>query len=247
MFRPSVRRKEPADQAPRTAPARQGRRRRSPVFWRWSSCPARPLSEKLTSGPLPDKDTVRLALQLVDGLAAAHAEGVVHRDLKPANIKITPDGRVKILDFGLAKAVGPAAGAATTQTASEVQHVAGTLPYMAPEQLRGEAVTPAPTSMPWVWCSSRWRPDATALRGARIALGGTIMAVPDPELLTRITANPDIFGGKPTVRGMRIPADIVLGLLAQGISQEEILDDYPDLELDDNPRLHCLRARGHCE
>ena len=59
------------------------------------------------------------------------------------------------------------------------------------------------------------------------------MAVPDPELLTRITANPDIFGGKPTVRGMRIPADLVLGLLAQGISQEEILDDYPDLELDD--------------
>ena len=102
--------------------------------------PGQTLSDKLASGALPDKDTVRLALQLVDGLAAAHAEGVVHRDLKPANIKITPDGRVKILDFGLAKAVGPAAGAATTQTASELNHVAGTLPYMAPEQLRGEAV-----------------------------------------------------------------------------------------------------------
>lgn len=59
------------------------------------------------------------------------------------------------------------------------------------------------------------------------------MPVPDPELLNRITSNPEIFGGKPIVRGMRIPADLILSLLAQGVSQEEILDDYPDLEPDD--------------
>ena len=59
------------------------------------------------------------------------------------------------------------------------------------------------------------------------------MPVPDPELLNRITSNPEIFGGKPIVRGMRIPADLILSLLAQGVNQEEILDDYPDLEPDD--------------
>lgn len=59
------------------------------------------------------------------------------------------------------------------------------------------------------------------------------MPTPDPELLKRITANPEIFGGKPIVRGMRIPADLILSLLAQGVTNEEILEDYPDLEPDD--------------
>lgn len=53
------------------------------------------------------------------------------------------------------------------------------------------------------------------------------------ELLSRITAHPDIFGGKPVVRGMRISVELILSLLAQGVSQKDILDDYPDLELDD--------------
>lgn len=55
----------------------------------------------------------------------------------------------------------------------------------------------------------------------------------DTDLLKRITANREIFGGKPIVRGMRIPVDLILSLLAQGVSNEEILDDYPDLEPDD--------------
>lgn len=59
------------------------------------------------------------------------------------------------------------------------------------------------------------------------------MPAADPELLKRITANREIFGGKPIVRGMRIPVDLILSLLAQGVSNEEILDDYPDLEADD--------------
>lgn len=53
------------------------------------------------------------------------------------------------------------------------------------------------------------------------------------QLLERITANAEIFGGKPIIRGMRIPVDLILGLLAQGVGQAEILDDYPDLEVDD--------------
>ena len=59
------------------------------------------------------------------------------------------------------------------------------------------------------------------------------LPAPDPELLNRITADPEILGGKPIVRGMRIPADLVLSLLAQGVSQEEILEDYPELEPED--------------
>ncbi len=97
------------------------------------------LSEKVAAGPLPEKEVLRLGMQLAEGLAAAHEQGVIHRDLKPGNVRVTADGRVKILDFGLAKLVGPFSGTESTQSLGESQAVAGTLPYMAPEQLRGQA------------------------------------------------------------------------------------------------------------
>ena len=100
--------------------------------------PGQTLTERVASGPLPEKEIAQLGTALVDGLAAAHAQGLVHRDLKPGNVRITPDGLLKILDFGLARTIGPVGESALTQTASELQGVAGTLPYMAPEQLRGE-------------------------------------------------------------------------------------------------------------
>ncbi len=98
------------------------------------------LDDKLASGPLPEKEVIPIGLQLADGLGAAHREGVIHRDLKPGNLRLTPEGRLKILDFGLAKRVDPADQATVTQSFSEQRGPAGTLAYMAPEQLRGEKV-----------------------------------------------------------------------------------------------------------
>jgi len=96
------------------------------------------LSEKLAAGPLPEKKVVALGIQLAEGLSAAHERGVVHCDLKPGNLRVTSDERLKILDFGLAKLRLTATPTATTVSLTETQTMAGTLPYMAPEQLRGE-------------------------------------------------------------------------------------------------------------
>ena len=98
------------------------------------------LSDRLCAGPLPEKDVLRLGLQLADGIAAAHEHGVIHRDLKPGNLRVTPDGWLKILDFGLARAINPASENNATQTATQTTDVEGTLRYMAPEQLRGQTI-----------------------------------------------------------------------------------------------------------
>ncbi|PYU03989.1 MAG: hypothetical protein DMG34_11670 [Acidobacteria bacterium] len=91
--------------------------------------------DKVRSGPLPEKEVLLLGVQLLDGLRAAHAEGIIHRDLKPGNLRETLDGRVKILDFGLARTLQ--SDLDVTQSLATTG-VVGTLPYMAPEQLRGE-------------------------------------------------------------------------------------------------------------
>jgi len=97
------------------------------------------LDERLATGSLSPKDVVRLGTQLAQGLSAAHEQGIVHRDLKPANLRLTPDGRLKILDFGLAQLISKDSDLETTLTLTQSGAVTGTLPYMAPEQLRGEA------------------------------------------------------------------------------------------------------------
>ena len=98
------------------------------------------LKDKLASGPLPEKEVLRLGTQLSDGLAAAHEHGVVHRDLKPGNLRLTSDGRLKILDFGLAKLRQPLTETAVTESSLQTHSISGTLPYMAPEQLSREKV-----------------------------------------------------------------------------------------------------------
>src|SRR5262245_21754229 len=98
------------------------------------------LAEHLRSGVLPLSETLKIARQVADGLEAAHVLGIVHRDVKPSNIKITPEGRVKILDFGLARFESDAnrSQAEAATTALEVTRVAGTPGYMSPEQARGQ-------------------------------------------------------------------------------------------------------------
>jgi serine/threonine protein kinase/Tol biopolymer transport system component len=103
--------------------------------------PGRTLEERIARSPPPVDEALGLATQIAEALEAAHAKGVVHRDLKPANIKVTPDGRAKVLDFGLAKLIAPPASAdapsTVTTLGTEVGTVLGTAPYMAPEQARG--------------------------------------------------------------------------------------------------------------
>lgn len=101
--------------------------------------PGTSLSERVGAG-LPEKEVLRLGVQLLEGLAAAHEARVVHRDLKPGNLSVTPDGRLKILDFGLAALVRPQTEESASTGSLSDGMVAGTPPYMSPEQLRGESV-----------------------------------------------------------------------------------------------------------
>jgi serine/threonine protein kinase len=109
------------------------------------------LAARLRRGAIPIDEAVAIARQLVDALEEAHEKGIVHRDLKPANVKVTPEGKVKVLDFGLAKAwSGDASGAPSSSDLSQSPTLAhtgtaaglilGTAAYMSPEQARGKAV-----------------------------------------------------------------------------------------------------------
>jgi serine/threonine-protein kinase len=96
------------------------------------------LADRVKTGPLPEMEISDLGVQIADALEEAHERGIVHRDLKPGNIAVTPKGRVKVLDFGLAKMLRPVSEEATTAAMTEELAVGGTLPYMSPEELRGE-------------------------------------------------------------------------------------------------------------
>jgi serine/threonine-protein kinase len=101
------------------------------------------LAERIARGPVPVDEALNIAKQIAEALEAAHEKGVIHRDLKPANIKITPDGVVKVLDFGLAKeiAASPADDLSTMQSdPTRSGMIVGTAAYMAPEQARGKPV-----------------------------------------------------------------------------------------------------------
>jgi serine/threonine protein kinase/Tol biopolymer transport system component len=103
------------------------------------------LADCLYSGPIPLEDALPIARQIAEALEAAHEKGIIHRDLKPANVKVTPGGKVKVLDFGLAKALVEASGAGNitgsptiSEIASRAGVILGTAAYMSPEQARGK-------------------------------------------------------------------------------------------------------------
>jgi hypothetical protein len=105
------------------------------------------LADQLTRGPIPVEESLKLVLQIAEALEAAHEKGIIHRDLKPANIKITPEDKVKVLDFGLAKAMeGEAAEPDGSQSPTisiadtKAGIILGTAAYMSPEQARGSGV-----------------------------------------------------------------------------------------------------------
>ena len=109
--------------------------------------PGETLQERVAKGPLPVEEALEICRQIAEGVEAAHAKGVIHRDLKPANVKVTPEGKVKILDFGLAKAFEeeiPAADISQSPTLTEEMTragvILGTAAYMSPEQAKGEPV-----------------------------------------------------------------------------------------------------------
>src|SRR4029453_347487 len=104
------------------------------------------LADPIAEGPIPIDDALSIGKQIAEGLEAAHEQGIVHRDLKPANVKVRLDGAVKVLDFGLAKALEPADGMSmsasmsptiTTPAMTQIGIILGTAAYMSPEQAKG--------------------------------------------------------------------------------------------------------------
>ena len=115
------------------------------MSWNWSK--GRIFRERISRGAIPVDEAIPIAKQITEALEAAHEAGIVHRDLKPANIKLTEDGTVKVLDFGLAKAweneggdVNSSLSPTLTRHATIEGVILGTAAYMSPEQARGKSV-----------------------------------------------------------------------------------------------------------
>ncbi len=156
------------------------------------------LADHIARGPIPVDDAISLFIQIAEGLEAAHEKGIIHRDLKPANIKVGPDGRVKILDFGLAKALDPQDGASDpnlsqspTMTAAATMRgeIMGTAAYMSPEQARGQDVDRR--SDLWAFGVVMWE----SLTGRSLFLEDTV----SDTLASVLRSQPDLASLPPSI------------------------------------------------
>ncbi|MBM3288483.1 MAG: serine/threonine protein kinase, partial [Candidatus Eisenbacteria bacterium] len=102
--------------------------------------PGTTLRDRLAGGLLQEAEIRKIGAQLAAALAAAHDQGILHRDIKPGNLILTPDGRLKVLDFGIARLFAPSPETTVAETVTVPGALIGTPAYMAPEQLRGESV-----------------------------------------------------------------------------------------------------------
>src|SRR5882724_6418576 len=155
--------------------------------------PGLTLEARLAGRPLAESDVLQLGKQLASGLEAAHREGVIHRDLKPSNVKVTPEGRLKILDFGLAYLLKTETEAAVTAPLTDTYSDAGTLPYMAPEQIKGQK----PDARADVWSAGAVLYEMTTGRRPFGDLTGTqlIAAIIEQTPVPPREANPKISDG----------------------------------------------------
>jgi serine/threonine-protein kinase len=147
------------------------------------------LADRIARGPIPIEEAVPLFVRIAEGLEAAHKQGIIHRDLKPANVKVSGAGRVKILDFGLAKAMAPEAAAGSgdlsqsptlTLAATQRGEVLGTAAYMAPEQAKGKTVDRRADVWAFGVCLFEALAGSRAFRGEDVA--DTLAAVLRAEL-----------------------------------------------------------------
>ncbi len=154
--------------------------------------PGETLAERLARGPIPVDEALEIARQTADALAAAHEKGIVHRDLKPANVKCTPEGNIKLLDFGLARALTPDAASAdlsasptVTAPATKDGVVLGTAAYMSPEQARGKAVDRRADIWAWGCVLYEMLTGRRAFAGESISdtLAAVLMREPDWTVL----------------------------------------------------------------
>jgi serine/threonine-protein kinase len=147
------------------------------------------LSERIARGPIPVEEAIPIAAQIAEALEAAHEQGIVHRDLKPANIKITDDGTVKVLDFGLAKAWETDGGDVSLSLSPTLTHhatlegvILGTAAYMSPEQARGKKVDRRADI--WAFGVVLWE----MLTGRKLFEGETVSDV----MAAILTSDPDL-------------------------------------------------------
>jgi serine/threonine protein kinase len=148
------------------------------------------LREEMAGGTRPSTDRViSTARELASALRSAHAKGITHRDLKPENVMRTVDGRIKILDFGLARIEGPPGAAAGTLTAAHPGALAGTPAYMAPEQIEGRAVGPGADVFAFGVLMYEWTAGVHPFQGGSplATLARVIESTPEP-LARRVNA-----------------------------------------------------------